>query len=102
MGCVAGFTSLASSSSSTTPTLNPATPYMLVLSGYLLIFFVEKVAFDADGILHELEHGGGSGNTKGAPNHTSNANAKSKVATSSTTNNTTNSGRSAVILLAAL
>jgi len=114
--CVAGFTtSLASSSSSsTTPTLNPATPYMLVLSGYLLIFFVEKVAFDADGILHELEHGGGSGNTKAVPNHTSNAKAKSKhrpqngkkqdtkVATSSTTNNTTNSGRSAVILLAAL
>jgi len=112
--CVAGFTSLASSSSTTTPTLNPATPYMLVLSGYLLIFFVEKVAFDADGILHELEHGGGNGNTKAVPNHTSNAKAKSKhhpqngkkqdtkVATSSTTNNTTNSGRSAVILLAAL
>jgi len=113
--CVAGFTSLASSSTTTTtPTLNPATPYMLVLSGYLLIFFVEKVAFDADGILHELEHGGGSGHTKAVPNHTSNAKAKSKhhpqngkkqdtkVATSSTTNNTTNSGRSAVILLAAL
>merc|ERR1719506_2343243 len=102
--CVAGFTSLvASSSSATTPTLNPATPYMLVLSGYLLIFFVEKVAFDADGILHELEHGGGSGNTKGVPNQTSNANAKSKqVGTASTTNNTMNSGRSAVILLAAL
>merc|ERR1719506_426819 len=102
--CVAGFTSLvASSSSATTPTLNPATPYMLVLSGYLLIFFVEKVAFDADGILHELEHGGGSGNTKGVPNHTSNAKAKSKqVGTASTTNNTMNSGRSAVILLAAL
>ena len=31
---------------------NEVLPYMLVLFGYLLIFFVEKVAFDADGLLH--------------------------------------------------
>ena len=35
---------------------NEVTPYLLVLSGYLLIFFVEKVAFDAHEILHEMEH----------------------------------------------
>ena len=34
---------------------NEALPYMTVLGGYLLIFFVEKVAFDAHGILHEME-----------------------------------------------
>eukprot|EP00529_Nitzschia_sp_RCC80_P022579 CAMPEP_0113488280 /NCGR_PEP_ID=MMETSP0014_2-20120614/25937_1 /TAXON_ID=2857 /ORGANISM="Nitzschia sp." /LENGTH=493 /DNA_ID=CAMNT_0000381991 /DNA_START=56 /DNA_END=1535 /DNA_ORIENTATION=+ /assembly_acc=CAM_ASM_000159 len=35
---------------------NEVTPYLLVLSGYLLIFFIEKVAFDAHEILHEMEH----------------------------------------------
>lgn len=37
---------------------NEALPYMLVLGGYLLIFFVEKVAFDAHEIMHEMESGG--------------------------------------------
>jgi len=32
-------------------------PFLMVLAGYLLIFFVEKVAFDAHEILHEMEHG---------------------------------------------
>lgn len=36
---------------------NEALPYMLVLSGYLLIFFVEKVAFDAHGLMHAGEEG---------------------------------------------
>lgn len=35
---------------------NEATPFLFVLTGYLLIFFVEKVAFDAHEILHEMEH----------------------------------------------
>lgn len=30
---------------------------MAVLFGYLLIFFVEKVMFDADGIMHDMEGG---------------------------------------------
>ena len=33
---------------------NEATPFLLVLAGYLLIFFIEKVAFDAHDILHEM------------------------------------------------
>lgn len=37
---------------------NESLPYMIVLGGYLLIFFVEKVAFDAHEIMHEMEHGG--------------------------------------------
>jgi zinc transporter 1/2/3 len=39
--------------------MNDALPYMMVLSGYLLIFFVEKVAFDADVIKKDMEGGGG-------------------------------------------
>jgi hypothetical protein len=69
---------------------NEVTPYLLVLSGYLLIFFVEKVAFDAHDIMHEMEHaqakqtvnGDAAGGGDGA--------------------NTASSGRSAVILLGAL
>lgn len=33
---------------------NEALPFMIVLGGYLLIFFVEKVAFDAEGIMHDF------------------------------------------------
>merc|ERR1711865_1050281 len=32
---------------------NEALPFMIVLGGYLLIFFVEKVAFDAHGLMNE-------------------------------------------------
>jgi len=38
--------------------VNEALPYMIVLGGYLLIFFVEKVAFDAHEIMHNMEEGG--------------------------------------------
>jgi solute carrier family 39 (zinc transporter), member 1/2/3 len=38
--------------------INEALPYMIVLGGYLLIFFVEKVAFDAHEIMHNMEAGG--------------------------------------------
>ena len=77
-------------------------PYLLVLAGYLLIFFVEKVAFDAHGALHELEQGGkgqavvvANGSHK-TPGH-SHRRTPSEVARSEST-----SGRSAVILLGAL
>ena len=63
---------------------NEITPYMLVLSGYLLIFFVEKVAFDAHEILHEMEHG------------------QHKVVTENGDSSVPVGGRSAVILLGAL
>lgn len=61
---------------------NEVTPYLLVLGGYLLIFFVEKVAFDAHEILHEMEHA--------QDNKKENGNAPAT------------SGRSALILLGAL
>lgn len=65
-----------------------AVPYMLVLGGYLLIFFVEKVAFDAHDILHEMEHGGDG--------HKHEANKNGVAETPQGT------GRGAVILLGAL
>lgn len=66
---------------------NEVTPFMLVLAGYLLIFFVEKVAFDAHEILHAVEHDdAGPG-----PSHNGHHAAPAPV-----------SGRSAVILLGAL
>lgn len=66
---------------------NEVTPYLLVLSGYLLIFFVEKVAFDAHDILHEMEHAG--------EQKKSGKNGEVAEAAGTT-------GRSALILLAAL
>ena len=77
---------------------NEATPYMLVLSGYMLIFFVEKVAFDAHGALHEMEHAQDNTNkVKG-----NNKNKNGVAHTHSKDAQQQNSGRSAVILLAAL
>jgi hypothetical protein len=64
---------------------NEVTPYVLVLSGYLLIFFVEKVAFDANEMLHEMEHS-----------------QDKKVANGGGENQAATSGRSAIILLGAL
>jgi len=71
---------------------NEATPFLLVLAGYLLIFFVEKVAFDAHDILHEMEaHSEGRGDVRGGHQHNG-----------STAASAASSGRSAVILLGAL
>jgi len=67
-----------------------AVPYMLVLGGYLLIFFVEKVAFDAHDILHEMEHGGGH------------SHGKAEKMGNGDGDTPTGTGRSAVILLGAL
>jgi zinc transporter 1/2/3 len=67
------------------------TPYLLVLAGYMLIFFVEKVAFDHTNLLQEMEHENkGTGTGGGA------------AANGSDTAPVVNSGRSAVILLGAL
>ena len=70
--------------------MNEALPYMIVLGGYLLIFFVEKVAFDAH--LPEVEQGDGDGD------------GDSKVVTQNGDEKEegSNVGRSAVILLGAL
>jgi solute carrier family 39 (zinc transporter), member 1/2/3 len=75
-------------------TYNEATPFLFVLAGYLLIFFVEKVAFDAHDIMHELEH---------AHDHVDDA-GHGKVSTANANGGSTApaSGRSAVILLGAL
>lgn len=75
--CVHGFTDY-----------NEVTPFLLVLSGYLLIFFVEKVAFDAHDILHEMEHA-----QENKHRHGNGAVDNAETASS---------GRSAIILLGAL
>lgn len=68
---------------------NEVTPFMLVLGGYLLIFFVEKVAFDTHDLLHVMEHDHGEDHTK-------------NVAANGHVHPAAGSGRSAVILLGAL
>ena len=80
---------------------NETTPFYLVLAGYLLIFFVEKVAFDAHDILHEMQSGGGGGD------HHSHGHGKKETTVAATTNGDANAaaastGRSAIILLGAL
>jgi zinc transporter 1/2/3 len=92
--------------------MNEALPFMIVLGGYLLIFFVEKVAFDAHGIMHECgaDHGiHGGPNKEIIDTTTVNANtnrsrASSKEAKNETVTATTagTTSRSAVILLGAL
>jgi len=72
-----------------------AAPYLLVLVGYLLIFFVEKVAFDAHDILHEMEH-------QSEKKQTSSSSPSSNGAAAATAAAQPSSGRSAVILLGAL
>lgn len=69
--------------------MNEALPYMIVLGGYLLIFFVEKVAFDAHGLMHDC----------GADHHTHGGDTKEVVELK---NENGGQGRSAVILLGAL
>lgn len=68
-------------------------PYFLTLSGYMVIFFVEKIAFDAH---HIMQDGGGDGN-----NHSEHASLKDGN-TAEGTEVATPSGRSATILLLAL
>jgi len=84
--CVHGFTEY-----------NEVLPYMLVLAGYLLIFFVEKVAFDAHGLMHGEEH---------AHHHHGECRTVSAKANGAAAGDDeeegAHSGRSAVILLGAL
>lgn len=88
--CIHGFDSNA---------LGEAFPFLLVLSGYLLIFFVEKVAFDAHGALHEMEHANKREVSKpnGSDRHSKGGQSPTNMHRSDS-----NSGRSAVILLGAL
>lgn len=73
--------------------MNESLPYMIVLGGYLLIFFVEKVAFDAHGLMHDC----------GGDDH-SQSQGKELETTNSDDSSVSNAGtgRSAVILLGAL
>lgn len=71
--------------------MNEALPYMIVLGGYLLIFFVEKVAFDAHGLMHEAE-----------PSHEDTKDVKKGEKVVQKVKEAPNVGRSAVILLGAL
>lgn len=68
------------------------TPYFLTLGGYMLIFFVEKIAFDAHHIMHDGVGVGGDGHNHGSADVKDGKN----LAISSA------SGRSATILLLAL
>lgn len=84
---------------------NEATPFILVMVGYLVIFFVEKVAFDAHDILHEMEHSSSQQQLHQDDNGDSSKEQngeKGNVVTVDSANNGINSGRSAVILLGAL
>lgn len=73
------------------------TPYGLILGGYLLIFFVEKVAFDAHDIMHEMQQGGSQ-----HPPIESKTAASDSVGAPGLKNDASSSGRSAMILLGAL
>ena len=79
---------------------NETAPFYLVLLGYLVIFFVEKVAFDAHDILHEMQ-AGGTGHSH-SHSHSHGAERKGAQSNGSTTTTTTSTGRSALILLGAL
>jgi zinc transporter 1/2/3 len=88
--------------------MNDALPYMIVLGGYLLIFFVEKVAFDAHEIMHEMEGGGGGHHLHHHDGHAKTAQHDSKDVVSNGSSSLSRQdspvfkGRSAVILLGAL
>jgi ZIP Zinc transporter len=92
--CVHGFEGLAAT--------NEVTPYLLVLSGYLLIFFVEKVAFDAHEILHEMQHHPQHGHGTAATSTTTAKPTENGNATEDGSVGAATSGRSALILLGAL
>ena len=81
--------------------LNEALPYMIVLGGYLLIFFVEKVAFDAHEIMHDMQEGSHKHHHEKSTHSNSKA-TENGSATLSRHDSQGGSGRSAVILLGAL
>ena len=83
------------------PEYNEALPYMIVLGGYLLIFFVEKVAFDAHGLMHGAEEGSDA-HGHNAHGHKQGEKAAQNGGSNADENGGLKSGRSAVILLGAL
>eukprot|EP00584_Thalassiosira_punctigera_P017478 CAMPEP_0172551258 /NCGR_PEP_ID=MMETSP1067-20121228/37206_1 /TAXON_ID=265564 ORGANISM="Thalassiosira punctigera, Strain Tpunct2005C2" /NCGR_SAMPLE_ID=MMETSP1067 /ASSEMBLY_ACC=CAM_ASM_000444 /LENGTH=484 /DNA_ID=CAMNT_0013339021 /DNA_START=54 /DNA_END=1508 /DNA_ORIENTATION=+ len=91
--CVHGFRGVGSD-------VNEALPFMIVLGGYLLIFFVEKVAFDAHEIMHEMEGGGGHNHHSDSSDSKVTENGSDSVSRQDSPSGFT--GRSAVILLGAL
>jgi len=103
--CVEGFAEVASEN------LSHTTPYMLVLVGYLLIFFVEKVAFDHDDLMGALGPGSESESSQSesllshGSSHESQRQLKAQengVDHQQATETGSSSGRSALILLGAL
>lgn len=104
--CVEGFAEVASEN------LSHTTPYMLVLVGYLLIFFVEKVAFDHDDLMEALGPGSESESPQSesllshGSSHESQRQLKAQEngvdQQQQATETGSSSGRSALILLGAL
>mmetsp|Transcript_12980 Transcript_12980/g.19696 ORF Transcript_12980/g.19696 Transcript_12980/m.19696 type:complete len:486 (+) Transcript_12980:98-1555(+) len=91
--------------------LNEAIPYMMVLAGYMLIFFVEKVAFDAEGILDEMQeqhhHQSDVETISNKNNNHANSNShqpsnNSKTVKKDEQQETSTGGKGALVLLAAL
>lgn len=70
---------------------NEALPFMIALGGYLLIFFVEKVAFDTQSLMES-----------GEDNHAVDVKQNNGSSQNTEKSNPLGSGRSAVILLGAL
>lgn len=101
--CVHGFSAVTESSH----WLPAETPFVLVLCGYLLIFFVEKVAFDAHDILHEMqeEEEDHAHHNQNHPGHSHRPTATKPVQKQNGTTpaeKVASTSRSAVILLGAL
>jgi len=78
---------------------NESLPFMIVLGGYLLIFFVEKVAFDAHGLMNNSSEQSKGGKKEAKQKTVASKNSATDV---STTSSDLNTGRSAIILLGAL
>lgn len=76
--------------------MNESLPYMIVLGGYLLIFFVEKVAFDAHGLMHDVGDDGHDHAHSSPKKQVKTLEGEDSSASGAGT------GRSAVILLGAL
>jgi zinc transporter 1/2/3 len=102
--CVHGFGEISTN-------LPATTPFLLVLAGYLLIFFVEKVAFDAHDMLPEMEQEHENKDSTSTSTSTTTSTTTSTSTSVSTTDaaanghatgHVVNRGRSAVILLGAL
>ncbi len=76
-------------------------PFLVTLAGYLLIFFVEKIAFDTHGFIEEHHHHHHGSSSKAADDKKKNGGAAVAAGGASSPTGGA-SGRSAVILLLAL